>query len=119
MELKEIYPTISGIRLANVDNPLKHLIVLTVNDMNADIILNGLGKKVKLSYDYSESDNFFTLWVLNIDYSQKFKVHISINETTEQIMGWIATNQISDLWIGYPDETGKVVPYGLSTPVVA
>ncbi|WP_426671277.1 hypothetical protein ACPPVU_08580 [Mucilaginibacter sp. McL0603] len=110
--MDEIKPYIQGVRITRQDNGTYHLILVTLNDMWADVLLHTLGDKVVLKYTYDGYDITFYL-VFELPHIDKmFSVPVNASSETKKWLEWIDEKTVTAVRVAYRDGKGGVVPFG-------
>jgi hypothetical protein len=110
--MDEIKPYIQGVRMVHQDNGTRHLILVTLNDMWADVLLHTLGNKVVLRYTYDGYDITFYL-VFELPHIDKmFTVAVNASSETKKWLQWIDAKTVTAIWVAYRDGKGGIVPFG-------
>jgi hypothetical protein len=94
------------------NNGTHHLILVTQNDMWADVLLDTLGDKVVLKYTYDGYDvTFYLLFELpHID--KMFSVAVNASSETKKWLEWIDEKTVTAIWAAYRDGKGGIIPFG-------
>src|ERR1700753_637578 len=112
--MDEIKPYIQGVHMSHKENSTHQLILVTTNDMWADVLLHTLGHQVMLKYTYDGYDITFYL-VFELPHIDKlFRVPENALPETKKWLGWIDEKKVTELRVAYRDGKGGIVPYGKS-----
>ncbi len=112
--MEEIKTKIRGVRITNQDNGTHHLILVTLNEMWAGILLHTLGNKIVLRYTYDGCDITYYLVFELPDIDKMFRVAVNASGETLKWLNWIDKKTVTDVWAAYTDGKGGIVPYGTS-----
>ena len=109
--MDEIKPYIQGVRMTNQDNGTHHLILVTLNDMWADVLLHTLDDKVVLRYTYDGYDITFYL-VFELTHIDKiFSVPVNASSETKKWLQWIDEKTVTAIGVAYRDGKGGIIPF--------
>jgi hypothetical protein len=110
--MDEIKPHIQGVRMSHQENGAHHLILVTLNDMWADVLLHTLGEKVVLGYTYDGYDITFYL-VFELPHIDKmFSLPVNASSETKKWLEWIDEKTLTAIRVAYRDGKGGIVPFG-------
>ena len=101
-----------GVRMSHRDDGTHQLILVTVNDMWADVLLHTLGDEVFLKYTYDGYDITFYL-VFELPHIDKFfTVPVNALPETKKWLEWIDGKRVTNLSVACRDGKGGLMPFG-------
>jgi hypothetical protein len=115
--MDEIKADVHGIRMIYRDGAYK-VILMTLNELWADILLHTLGKTVHLKYQYNGSDITFYLLFELPAIDKMFNVSANANAETRKWLSLIDDKKINAIRVGYRDGKGGMLLYGEPVAVI-
>ena len=110
--MEEITPEIQGVRMTSQNNGTHHLILVTLNEMWADVLHHTLGDQVVLGYTNDGYDITFYL-VFELSHIDKlFRVPVNASPETKKWLNWIDEKLVTNIRVAYRDGKGGIVTFG-------
>lgn len=109
--MEEIKADIQGIRMINQDGTYQ-LVLMTLNELWADVLLRTLNDAIRLGYEYDGSDITFYLLFELPRINKMLKVPVNAIAETRKWLSLIDDKKVNAIRVGYRDGKGGMLLYG-------
>lgn len=110
--MEEIHPNIHGARMSSRSNGTHQLVLVTLNELWADVLLHNLGSEVALRYSYDGADITFYLELQLPHMDKLFKIPVNASTATLKWLNWIDEKAVTAVWVAHRDGKGGIMPVG-------